>query len=65
MICSTLIFSVKGFTMNNVTNAKIMPNVIEIGKAGNAFLVIASKSNVKQRPMRIATKQANVVFQSP
>lgn len=41
------------------------PNAMEIGNAGRACRNMASRINVKQSPIRIATKQANVVFQSP
>lgn len=41
------------------------PNVIEIGRAGRALLYMASNISVRERPIRTATKQAIVVFQSP
>ena len=36
-----------------------------MGRAGSARLKRAKKTRVRQRPMRMATKQARVVFQSP
>ena len=48
-----------------VKKKKITPNAIENGKAGRAFRYHAKKINVKQSPIKIAIKQANVVFQSP
>lgn len=65
MICSKVIFSENGWTIVDVANAKTSPRVIEMGSAGKAFLVIASNKRVKHKPIRIATKHANVVFQSP
>lgn len=63
--CSDARISVNGFTINDVAKQKKSPKVIEIGRAGRAFLVTARRSNVKHRPIRIATKHAIVVFQSP
>ena len=36
-----------------------------MGRAGRARLKSARKTRVRQSPMRMATKQARVVFQSP
>ena len=63
--CSLAIASMKGFTKPEVAKLKISPKAILMGKAGNAFRKVASRSKVKQRPMRMAIKHASVVFQSP
>ena len=41
------------------------PKAMEIGRAGKARLNRARQTRVRQSPMRMATKQARVVFQSP
>ena len=38
---------------------------MENGSAGRARLKIAKNISVRQRPIRMATKHARVVFQSP
>ena len=38
---------------------------MENGRAGSARLKMARNMRVRQRPIKMATKQANVVFQSP
>ena len=63
--CSLAIASINGLTNPEVAKLKMSPKAMLMGKAGNAFRKMASNSRVKQRPMRMAMKQANVVFQSP
>ena len=48
--CSDASCSVKGFTIAVVAKQKIKPNVMEIGRAGSAFLVIANSNSVKHKP---------------
>lgn len=57
--------SIKGLTTALVAKQNISPKVIEIGRAGKALRQMANSSRVRQRPMRMATKQAIVVVQSP
>ena len=38
---------------------------MENGRAGSARLKMAKNMRVRQRPIKMATKQASVVFQSP
>ena len=63
--CSLAIASIKGLTKPEVAKLNMRPNAMLIGKAGSAFLKMASSSRVKQSPMRMEMKQASVVFQSP
>ena len=63
--CSLDIASMKGLTKPDVAKLKMSPNAMLMGKAGKAFRKMAKSSSVKQRPIKIAMKQANVVFQSP
>lgn len=65
MTCSEARLSVNGFTTALVTKQKNSPKVIEMGRAGRAFRQMASSRRVRHSPMRMATKQAIVVFQSP
>ena len=55
----------KGLTRPLVAKLKMSPNAMLMGRAGSAFLKMARSSSVKQRPIKMATKQARVVFQSP
>ena len=48
-----------------VKKKKTKPKRMENGNAGKALLQIARNMRVKHKPMRMATKQAKVVFQSP
>lgn len=48
--CSDANCSVKGFIITVVAKQKINPNVIEIGRAGSAFLVMANSNSVKHKP---------------
>ena len=48
-----------------VRKQKTSPNAIENGKAGRARRKMAKNIKVKHNPIRMATKQAKVVFQSP
>ena len=50
--CSDASCSVKGFTIAVVAKQKIKPNVIEIGSAGSAFLVMANSNSVKHNPYK-------------
>lgn len=64
-ICLDESSSVKGLITAFVAKQNIKPNVMEIGRAGKAFRSTASNSSVKHNPIKIARKQAMVVFQSP
>ena len=55
----------KGLTRPLVAKLKTSPNAMLMGRAGSAFLKMARSSSVKQRPIKMATKHARVVFQSP
>lgn len=48
--CSAAKVSVNGFTMTLVAKQKNNPKVIEMGSAGRAFLVTASKRSVRHKP---------------
>lgn len=48
--CSDARISVKGLTMIDVVKQKKSPRVIEIGRAGRAFRVTASKRRVRHKP---------------
>ena len=48
--CSAARVSVNGLTRTLVVTQKKSPNVIEIGRAGRAFLVTAKRRSVRQRP---------------
>ena len=48
-----------------VKKKKTNPNAMENGKAGKALRQIAKNMRVKHKPIKMATKQAKVVFQSP
>ena len=54
-----------GFTSSLVAKLKTRPKAILIGRAGSAFLKMARSMRVKLSPIRMAMKQAKVVFQSP
>ena len=41
------------------------PKVMLMGRAGRAFLKSVRNTSVRHSPIRMATKQARVVFQSP
>ena len=55
----------KGLTSPLVAKLKMRPKAMLMGRAGKAFLNIARRRRVKQRPIRMAMKQAKVVSQSP
>jgi len=57
--------SMNGLTTALVAKQNINPKVIEMGRAGRALRQMASSRRVRQRPIRMATKQAIVVVQSP
>lgn len=48
--CSDVSISVNGLTMIDVVKQKNSPNVIEIGRAGSAFRVTASRRSVRHKP---------------
>jgi hypothetical protein len=58
--CSDASRSVNGLTTKLVAKQKIKPKKIEIGKAGNAFRVIANSKSVKHKPC----KENNQLFVS-
>lgn len=51
-----------GLTSSAVAKLKISPKVMDIGKAGNAFLQIANRRSVKQRPCK--RKENNMLGQT-
>lgn len=55
----------KGLHIALVTKQKNRPKNMDMGNAGNAFRHIASRTNVRHKPTKMATKQAIVVAQSP
>lgn len=65
MTCSEARASVNGFTTALVTKQKNRPKVMEMGRAGSALRQMANSSRVRHSPIRMATKHAIVVFQSP
>lgn len=48
--CSDASISVKGLTMIDVVKQKKSPKVMEIGRAGSALRVTASRRRVKHKP---------------
>ena len=63
--CSLAKESMKGLTSSLVAKLKTSPKAMEMGRAGSAFLKMARSKSVKHSPIKMATKQAKVVFQSP
>lgn len=60
--CSDANSSVNGVMMYEVAKQKNNPRVIEIGKAGRAFFVIARSIKVKQSPCRKKKIQFNFLI---
>lgn len=58
--CWLDILSMNGLTSSLVAKLNISPNVMDMGKAGRAFLYIASNSRVRHRPCNMAKQFVNI-----